>query len=273
MENAVENVTIRNFEHDVRSIHIHEHVTSYLVVGGKKAMLVDTGWGTIDLRGIVESITSLPLVVANTHGHLDHIFGNWQFDEVLLHKEDSPMFEYDFTREKRKSALNRFGVTSPPCGLSVSEWLDAHPHGILPLNDIKEIDLGDRTIDVIETPGHTGGSVCFLDRKGKNLFCGDSLLAGQILLHFNTSKPLSVYRRSLEILREKSEFYDKLFPSHKEFPLGKEFLMDVIRAVDQIIEGKVRGETKEVHGRPCRGAMFGNFEILYREDKMGEDTL
>ena len=65
----------------------------YLVQGRDKALLVDTGMGVGDLAGLVRSLTSLPVMVVNTHGHPDHAGGNGGFDEVYLHPADEPHHE------------------------------------------------------------------------------------------------------------------------------------------------------------------------------------
>ena len=55
-----------------------------------KAMLVDTGFGIGDLKGLVESLTALPVFVVNTHNHGDHVQGNPQFGKVYIHSMDAP---------------------------------------------------------------------------------------------------------------------------------------------------------------------------------------
>ncbi len=50
-----------------------EEVISYLVVGGERAALVDTGLGIGDMAVEVHTLTSLPIMVINTHSHFDHL--------------------------------------------------------------------------------------------------------------------------------------------------------------------------------------------------------
>ena len=54
-------------------------VFAYMVVGAEKAMLIDTTYSYEDLRPAVESISTLPLIIVNTHGHCDHVGGNGHF--------------------------------------------------------------------------------------------------------------------------------------------------------------------------------------------------
>lgn len=51
----------------------------YLLLGSEKALLIDTGNGLSDLPQAIGEITDLPLTVVNTHGHYDHIHGNYLF--------------------------------------------------------------------------------------------------------------------------------------------------------------------------------------------------
>ena len=57
----------------------------YLIAGKERALLVDTGWGSGDLPAHIATLTTLPLLVVNTHGHRDHTSGNGQFAEVHIH--------------------------------------------------------------------------------------------------------------------------------------------------------------------------------------------
>ena len=66
----------------------------YLIVGPEKAMLIDTGFGVGDLKGLVREITGdMPLIVVNTHAHFDHAYGNFQFDRVYCHEYEVPRLE------------------------------------------------------------------------------------------------------------------------------------------------------------------------------------
>src|SRR5262249_18751078 len=59
--------------------HQAEEVISYLILGTRQAMLFDTGMGISDIQKMTAELTELPIVVLNSHSHLDHVGGNWQF--------------------------------------------------------------------------------------------------------------------------------------------------------------------------------------------------
>lgn len=88
----------------------HE-ATGYLVIGEDRACVIDTMNGYCDLSAFVRSVTDKPVIVVNTHGHPDHIYGNIYFDNALLHPDDLPLaagFVDDpefvaFCKEKRRS--------------------------------------------------------------------------------------------------------------------------------------------------------------------------
>jgi glyoxylase-like metal-dependent hydrolase (beta-lactamase superfamily II) len=54
----------------------YENTTVSLVIGPEKAALIDTGCGIGNLRQAVEEVTDKPVIVINTHTHLDHLGGN-----------------------------------------------------------------------------------------------------------------------------------------------------------------------------------------------------
>src|SRR5262249_51463828 len=62
--------------------HQFEEVISYLIVGSQHALLLDTGMGIASMQKLVAQLTSLPLIVLNTHTHYDHIGSNYEFKNV-----------------------------------------------------------------------------------------------------------------------------------------------------------------------------------------------
>ena len=151
-----------------------------LVVGKERALLFDTCCGVEDLRGAVEEVTRLPLLVIASHGHFDHVGGSFQFDEVYLSEADFRILERYETKllagwqrdiaesaakKGRKARLLRAGAgTAPP-----REWRCMRPLSF------EAFDLGDRVCQVVPLPGHSAGSAGILIESLSLLLSGDAL--------------------------------------------------------------------------------------------------
>jgi hydroxyacylglutathione hydrolase len=159
----------------------------YLLVGKAKALLVDTGAvGDAKTMPLAQTVISLlenagsrlPLMVVHTHGHLDHRSGDDQFRNL----PDVEIVPTDL--ESVKSHLG------------VADW----PNGI------GQIDLGDRVIDVIPTPGHYRSHVAYYDRQTGLFFSGDFLLPGRLLIE-DTDADLASARRVSEFVEQRPVTY------------------------------------------------------------------
>ena len=112
-------------------------------------------------------ITRLPLLVANTHGHVDHALGNDQFDRVYIAEADARELDPQGVAEKRAYIRDNLLLTEVQEPPTFRLWGTGARRRTLDLRDGQEIDLGDRTITALLVPGHTGGSACFLDRSSR----------------------------------------------------------------------------------------------------------
>lgn len=71
-----ERVKLVQINDHIRLMNDADEATGYIVVGKEKALIIDTMNGYEDVKAIAETVTDLPLIVVNTHGHPDHIFGD-----------------------------------------------------------------------------------------------------------------------------------------------------------------------------------------------------
>ena len=152
----------------------------YLIVGPEKAMLIDTGFGIGDLKGLLhELIGDMPLIVTNTHAHFDHAYGNSQFDKVYVHEYEAPalqkldehLWDYLFDDEGQP-IWYEFG-REDLCG-----WAD---YEIVPCPDGYTFDLGGgHEVELIHLGGHTAGHAGFLDKKDRLFFAGDDVISMRV---------------------------------------------------------------------------------------------
>ena len=86
--------------------HFEEPISS-LLLGEQLAALIDTGCGVGDLRGVVDELTDLPVVVVNTHTHIDHLGGNRQFERIAMleHPRSREVAEQGVGREQRTTEI------------------------------------------------------------------------------------------------------------------------------------------------------------------------
>jgi len=243
----------------------NRYVYSWLVRGREQSLLIDTGYGLTDLKTLAESLAGNEIIVVNTHGHYDHTYGNFQFDRVHLSREDLPLAIKSYGMDIRLEKIKDFDTSDLPSGMSVMDWMDAPHPETSPLDAGVSFDLGGRTIETIPTPGHTAGSVCFLDPAGRILFSGDTIYRGYLLLHFESSTELPVYRDSLARICSRKKEFDWILPAHGRTPLKADFAEGILEGVEKIISGKRPGEKHTFRGRKCLISSFDDFFIVYKD--------
>lgn len=217
-------------------------VNMYLLLGEEKALLIDSGYGKADLRKTVESITDLPVILYNTHGHPDHALGSFAFD-AYLRKEDEELY---------------LSATEPQYGIPRAKMKQ------LPLG---ELDLGGRKVLVLLTPGHTKGSICVLDPVTKMTFVGDTINPGEVWLGLTESTGVREYLQSLLTLQKECENLGitSLQSGHSAKPMSMNKLANLIHLSRNILSGKTKGQ--EVHEGLCQGyrARYKYNCLIYRE--------
>lgn len=201
-----------------------------LFVGSEKALLWDTGNGYADLKAAVEKITKLPLIVVNSHGHLDHSCGNYQFDQgIYIHPKDMELCREHNAREMRaysaEIAKGMIGINSPMGGVprtfDADHYISQDCGNLLPVQEGFVFDLGGKTLEVVDLPGHTLGSIGLLYRERKILFSGDAV-NNNIFLFLEHSTSLSEYRNTLQKVLGLD--FETMFVSHGFKPVPKERL-------------------------------------------------
>ena len=183
-------------------------VRCYLLAGTEKALLIDTGMTLKNAREIAEGLTDRPVELLNTHGDPDHIGGNAAFPRFYMHPAEEPNYR-------------AFG--------GVGE--------IVPVREGDELELGARTLEVIELPGHTPGSIALLDRTRRALISGDPIQTGAIFM-FGPGRDLKQYYASLRKIQKRAGEFDRIWPAHGAFPVEPEQIGKLIAGTERVLTGQ-----------------------------------
>jgi len=137
---------------------------AYLVWDGRStdALVLDPGMGAA--QPLVERAASNGLelhLIANSHGHIDHLFDNGPLMRasgapLAIHPDDA----------YRLDGRNNYGFEVEAVTASQD------------LRDGEQLRIGDLVFDILHTPGHTEGSVCLYEERAGLLLSGDVLFAG-----------------------------------------------------------------------------------------------
>lgn len=143
---------------------------NYLIAGTSRALLLDAGVGFYDIRPIVDQLTDLPVTFMPSHLHYDHT-GQGSYEWIAL--VDLPHLRERATGDRfTPSWGEHLGVAEgvEPTSWKIDEWVRPG----------SEMDLGDRKLTLIYTPGHTDNSISLLDKANNVMFTGDFMSAGSI---------------------------------------------------------------------------------------------
>ncbi len=120
------------------------------------------------LRSFIEDSGLRPLLLLNTHCHLDHVFGNkFVYDTwglpLHMHKNEDQMLDF-----------------APQSGLMWQLPFDGYEGPRVYLDEGEKMAIGDDILEVLFTPGHSPGSISFYHREGGFVISGDVIFRGSI---------------------------------------------------------------------------------------------
>lgn len=213
-------------------------VDSYLIIGNKKAVMIDGLGAGEGLLEKAKAITNKPVSMIITHGHYDHI-GNGlkEFMDAGL-EIYFPFQDYYMLEELYGEALSNANIQELVDGMTFS--------------------LGDCTLRAIAAPGHTQGSTLLYLQERNFLFTGDAIGSGNIWMQLPRSSKLTSYREELtKILHflEKNEGM-KIYPGHscqiKPYLVDEQdylecsYVSELAVLTDKIISGELVGKDIEI---------------------------
>jgi glyoxylase-like metal-dependent hydrolase (beta-lactamase superfamily II) len=266
------------------------HVAMWLVVGPSRAVLIDTGCGLAPLRPLVDELAGgVPVTVAQTHHHMDHVGGSHEFAEVLIHPAGveglaagvpadrlAGYREYALAQEDAAAAYadlddrffhllrDEYRPRPLPAALRDGTWSIAPvtATGTLDEGDVLELG-GGRSLAVMHTPGHSPADLSF-ELVGEGLlFGGDTVNTGPVYVQ-NPDSSVAQLRASLARLAERSAQYSRVFCCHfMRTAVPPSYLGDQVAALDALLTGDVpRTLAIDCVGTPVDEASFDGFSFF-----------
>ena len=243
-----------------------QEIISYVVLGSERALLFDTGMGIAPIAPVVAELTDLPVTVLNSHTHLDHIGGNWEYSSIVA-------MDTDYTRA-RTTGLSNEQVRqelapvalcgSLPAGVTQDNYV-TRPWSITEVaTDGHTIDLGGRVLEILKIPGHTPDAIALLDAEAGYLWTGDSFYEGTIWL-FAPETDLDQYEASIARMVTLVPDLTRLLPAHNTPAVDPSRLVELRDAFAGMRNGTLQGTVEGDDGEMVRYDA-GAFKILLRAD-------
>jgi len=215
-----------------------EKVHSFLLVGEKKAALIDTGLGIDSIKRITDQLTRLPITVITTHVHTDHIGSHGEFEIITVHEKDADWLVNGIEGlpiEQVRENISR-DITKPtPETFDPDTYMPFRGEPTERLSDGDIIGLGNRELAILHTPGHSPGHLCILDERNRYLFTGDLLYdKTPIYAFYPSTSPVDLVH-SLERISN-IESITGVYGSHHTLGLNPDILKEVKIATNYLEE-------------------------------------
>lgn len=246
---------VEQIDSDTYAISEYKHweeTHCFLLCGTERSVLIDSGLGVSDIKRVVDGLTPLPVMVITTHVHWDHIGGHKFFDNIAVHEAENDWLSVRFPIPLHavKSTLLR-----EPCDFP--EDFDADSYQIFKgvpqrvLHDGDSIELGNRALTVIHTPGHSPGHCCFYEPDRKYLFSGDLIYGGCLDAFYPTTDP-QIFGQSVKKIRRLD--IARVLPAHHRLDIPVDIIDRIEKAFDSLSNS---GKLKQGSGI----FDFGDFQI------------
>ena len=247
--------TVEQIDEDTYVISEYQHreeTHCYLLLGKKKALLIDTGLGVANIREIVDKITSLPIMVVTTHVHWDHIGGHRFFEEFAVHEDEKEWIMGEFPLSLsivKQNLLNGNCEFLKSFDIEDYNIFSGIPKQIL--EDGDEIDLGNRKVEVLHTPGHSPGHCCFYEAEKGYLYSGDLIYKGCLDMFYPTTNP-ELFAQSIDSVSKLE--VKRILPGHHSLDVPVQIISNIKNAFSSL---KKDGDLEQGKGM----FEFGEFQI------------
>lgn len=236
----------------IREPHHFEDVQSHLIIGDRRALLIDTGMGVGNIREVVDRLTDRPVTLVNSHAHFDHVGGNRDFidGDIAIHVNGVHDLAVGVSRERMAYWFDAKYLVGLPDGESASP-ITSLPAGFDPGNAAipgtrasiilyggETLDLGGRVLEAIHSPGHDAALVVFLLREERILFSTDAAYPAPLYAMTATSN-LADYVQTMTMLANLAVDIDTVYPSHNALTMSPMLLPKMRNALVEVANGRV----------------------------------
>lgn len=232
--------TIDHIDADTHIISEYRHweeTHCYLLNGSERSLLIDTGLGICNIHDEVIELTDKPVTAVATHIHWDHIGGHQYFSDFYAHEAELNWLSGKFPLTMEQIMGMVVDRCDLPEGYDVNKYkfFQGTPTRVLKDGDV--IDIGGRSIQVLHTPGHSPGHMCFWEKDRGYLFTGDLVYKGTLFAYYPSTDP-EAYLASLE--KVSALPVKRVFPAHHALNIQPEILTRMRDAFRQLkTEGKL----------------------------------
>ncbi|MDE7221573.1 MAG: MBL fold metallo-hydrolase [Oscillospiraceae bacterium] len=215
-----------------------EETHCYLLNGAERSLLIDTGLGICNIYNEAAGLTDKPITAVATHIHWDHIGGHQYFPDFYAHGEELNWLNGEFplpVETIRQMVLDR---CDPPEDFDINAYTMFQGKPARVLRDGDQIGLGGRAVEVLHTPGHSPGHMCFWEKETGYLFTGDLVYKDTLFAYYPSTDP-EAYLASLEKIAALPA--RRVFPGHHSLDIRPEIVIrmrDAFRGLKA--EGKLR---------------------------------
>lgn len=136
--------------------------------GSKRGAIVDPGGDIETIRAAIAEVGMTPEKILLTHGHIDHAGGADDLRRALGVEIEGPHAADRFLLENLEKQGAAYGIPAKP--VTPDRWLE----------DGDAVTVAGHTFDILHCPGHSPGSVVFVNRAQKFILMGDVLFRGSI---------------------------------------------------------------------------------------------
>lgn len=254
----------------------------HIVDGPEKAFVLDTSFGIGNLKGLINELTGgKELIVANTHPHLDHAYGNCGFDKVYCHEFCAPMLEIQKDPKVWDDLMDENG-NGIYMQFKREDVIPYKDYEVVPCPNHHIFDLGGgHEIELIWMPGHAPGGAVYLDKKNRILFGGDNFVLGLIMIGVSPLPRITrVYRNEyisvkpfrdemVDLVKRLDEF-DVVYPQHGILEVNKQIVPDMFELASRIVADPNSEDYSfhNVHGNLVKAKRIGLAGIQYVNERV-----